>query len=97
MKALQAIRRFVSNHPLLVPPLLLVAAYVIGFPIFIVVARVVTRFIDADPDAADALLMDAIMWTSAAFFVLTPLSLALYALFRLAKWLGDKARNDITE
>ena len=90
MKVLQAIRRFVSNHPVAAPPLILVAVYVIGMPIFIVVALVVTRFMGPDPDAADTLLMGAIMWTSAAFFVLAPISLAIYAMFGLAKWLGSK-------
>jgi hypothetical protein len=96
MKALQAIRRFVSNHPVVAPPLILVSAYLIGFPIFIAVARVVTRFMSPDPDAADALLMGAILWMSAAFFVLAPLSLAIYAMFSLAKWLG-KPRSGSTE
>lgn len=74
MKALQAIRRFVSNHPVAAPPLIPAAVYVIGMPIFIVTALVITRFMDPDPDAADALLMGAIMWMSAAFFVLAPLA-----------------------
>ena len=98
MKALQAIRRFVSNHPLVAPPLILVSGYVFGFPVFICVALVVTRFMDPDPDAADALLMGAIMWTSMVYLVLAPISLVIYALFGLAKWLGGKkARNDTPE
>jgi hypothetical protein len=64
------------------------AAVVIGVPILVGIARVITRFID--PEGADALLMGAIMWTSMALCVLAPIGLAIYATFRLVKSLAGR-------
>jgi hypothetical protein len=88
MKALQAVWRWIANAGALGRLL----AFVIGVPLYIGVLRVITRFMDPDPDAADALLMGAIMGTSEAFFVLVPIGLVVYAVFRLAKWIGGKRR-----
>jgi hypothetical protein len=64
------------------------AAVVIGVPILIGIVRVITRIVD--PEGADALLMGAIMWTSMALCVLAPIGLAVYATFRLVKWLAGR-------
>jgi hypothetical protein len=63
-------------------------AYVIAVPILFGIVRVITHLID--PERGDDLLMDVIMLTSMALCVLVPISLASYAVFRLAKWLKGK-------
>jgi hypothetical protein len=66
-------------------------AVIIGVPLLVGIVRVITRIID--PEGADALLMGAIMWTSMALCVLAPIGLAIYAIFRLAKWFAGRQQR----
>jgi hypothetical protein len=91
MKSVQAIRRFISTAWLVAAPLILLFG-LIAVPIVLgIVSAVIERAFG--PEAAErfsVFWVDTMMWAAELAFALTPIALAIYIAFRLAKSLARK-------
>ena len=91
MKTLQALRRFISTSWLVAGPLVLLLLLIAVPLLLAIIDAIVGRVFG--PDAAEAFFVfwfDAMMWGGELVLIMTPIGLAIYGTFYLARWLVRK-------
>jgi hypothetical protein len=95
LRTMKALQRFASiTWRVIRLSLFYMLAFMLGASALIAVGNLLIRFVEPDHDAADALLMGGIMWTSMVLCVLGPIALLAYVILRIKKWLaGSREHN----
>lgn len=84
VKSVRATWHFIAKTWLIAAPLVILFFLFVGTPIILAVAHAIVARISG-PEAADALLMDAMTWTWIAVLVFAPIGLIAYGAVRVAK------------